>query len=212
MPPSPGPDTCFCYLLRHGATDNNLANPPLLQGNSVDGPLSGEGVVQARAASAELAEQLLHAIYCSPLKRARETAEIVAAPHEISPQVISEISEVDVGSWEGRTWVEIEQSEPDHYRRFMDDPALYGYRGGESLNDVHARVVPAINRLLSDHVGQRIAVVAHNVVNRVLLAEALKMPLAQARSLSQDNCGINVLRYRDGELKLVSMNSILHHW
>lgn len=212
MPPSPAADTCFAFLLRHGATKNNLSNPPILQGNTVDGPLSVEGIAQAQAAAAGLADQQLDAVYCSPLLRARETAEIVAKQHTLEPQVIADITEVDVGAWEGRTWKEIERTEPERYQKFMDDPAQHGYRDGESLTDVHSRAVPALDQLLQDNVGRRIAIVAHNVVNRVYLARALGLPLAQARSLSQDNCGINVLRYRRGDIKLVSMNAVLHLW
>ena len=212
MPPSPTPESCYVYLLRHGATDNNLANPPILQGNTVDGPLSEEGKRQAELAAKGLAHQQLEAVYSSPLLRARQTAEIVAHPHELNVGIVPEISEVDVGSWEGRSWVEIERTEPDFYRRFMDDPAQNGYRDGESLMDVRDRVVPALDKLLRQNQGKRIAIVAHNVVNRVYLAMAAKMPLAHARSISQENCGINVLRYRDGEPKLISMNSVLHLW
>lgn len=76
MPPSPTPESCYVYLLRHGATDNNLANPPLLQGKTVDGPLSEEGKRQAVLAAKGLQYQELEAVYSSPLRRARQTAEI----------------------------------------------------------------------------------------------------------------------------------------
>ena len=212
MPPSTTPETCFVYLLRHGATDNNLAKPPRLQGKTVDGPLSAEGRRQAELAAQGLQHQQLDAVFCSPLRRAQETAEIVARPHRLDVQVVPQISEVDVGAWEGRTWEEIERSEPELYRQFMDDPARHGYRDGESLTDVRDRVVPVLDQLLRDNQGKRIAVIAHNVVNRVYLATAAKLPLAQARSLAQENCGINVLRFRAGEIKLISMNSVLHLW
>ena len=68
--------------------------------------------------------------------RSRETAEIIAAPHGLVVQTIAEISEVDVGQWEGRSWVEIAQTEPDAYRQFQENCGQHGYAGGENLTQV----------------------------------------------------------------------------
>ncbi len=210
MPLELSPNVCLAYLIRHGATDNNLADPPLLQGRSADGSLSAAGQQQAELAGRHLAQHGLQAVYCSPLKRARETAEFVARVHGLTPEIVDDITEVDVGAWEGRNWQEIEKTDGERYRQFMEHPDTVGYLDGESLEDVRARVVPAIDELLARHPGQRIAIVAHNVVNRVYLATAMNLPLSRARGLSQDNGGINVLRWKDDAAKLVSMNSVFH--
>ena len=207
---TPANDTCIAYLIRHGATDNNLADPPLLQGRSVDGSLSAEGQQQAQRAAHKLADCGLTGVFSSPLRRARETAEKIAMHYDLPIQIVPEITEVDVGAWEGRSWVEIEQSETEGYRRFVENPDEHGYRDGENLGQVRERVVPALDRILSRHLGQRIAIVAHNVVNRVYLATNVRLPLARARGIPQDNCGINVLRYRGDKVKVVSINSIFH--
>ena len=193
---TPSGDTCIAYLIRHGATDNNLADPPLLQGRSADGSLSAEGLQQAQLAAAKLAGCGITGVFSSPLRRACETAEKIAAHYDLPVQIIPEITEVDVGAWEGRSWVEIEQNETEGYRRFVEHPDEHGYRDGENLGQVRDRVVPALDRLMSEHLGQRIAIVAHNVVNRVYLATNVRLPLARARGIPQNNCGINVLRYR----------------
>ncbi len=209
MPPCPA-NTCFAYLLRHGATENNLATPPRLQGRGLDGPLSAAGRQQARAASAELACLTLTAVFSSPLLRAQQTAEEVAAAHGLSVQSIPDLTEVDVGEWEGRSWVDIAREDTDLYERFVSDPGTFGYRGGENLTEVQRRVVPVIDRLLAEHLGQHIAIVAHNVVNRTYLATLMGLPLDRSRDLIQHNCGINVLRYRGGQCKLICMNSMFH--
>lgn len=206
----PASDTCIAYLLRHGATDNNLADPPLLQGRGVDGPLSAEGQQQAQRAASQLADCGLTGVLSSPLCRARETAETIASPYDLPVRIVPELVEVDVGAWEGRSWVEIEQSEGECYRRFVENPDEFGYRDGENLGQVRDRVVPTVDRILSEHVGQRIAIVAHNVVNRVYLAANVQLPLARARGIPQNNCGINVLRYRGNKVKVLSINSIFH--
>lgn len=208
--PSPAPDTCIAYLIRHGATANNLADPPILQGRTLDGPLSDVGRLQAEAAAVALAAVSLSAVYSSPLQRAFQTAQVIAARHQLEVQTVDEITEVDVGDWESRSWVNIEREEPEWYQPFARDPATHGYKNGENLTQVRERVMPAITSTMQSHLGQRIAVIAHNVVNRVLLATVLDHPLAQARSLAQHNCGINILRYRRGKIQLISMNQVMH--
>ena len=204
-------NACFCFLVRHGATANNLADPPILQGNSVDLPLSPEGVAQAAAAADCLGAQTLRAVFASPLRRAQETAQEIAAPHNLEVQSVPEIVEVDVGEWEGKSWVDIAQQDTDAYERFQADPAQHGYRGGESLSDVASRAFPALASVMEQHRGHQVVVVAHNVVNRVVLADALGLPLSKARRLAQENCGINLLRWRANDgFKVLMFNGVLH--
>jgi broad specificity phosphatase PhoE len=203
-------ESCLAYLVRHGATDANLANPPILQGRSIDGPLSATGVDQATAVARCLASFRISAVYSSPLRRARETAEQIAGKHGLPIQLVEDLTEVDVGAWERRSWLEISQTERDAYERFQSDPATHGYRDGEDLRQVRDRVVPALDRIMEQHLGTRVVVVAHNVVNRVLLAETLAIPLSQARILAQHNCGINVLQRRNGVTATISLNSVFH--
>ena len=73
------------YLIRHGATEANLARPPVLQGRSHNPPLAPLGIRQAEATRDFLAIRPIEYCYCSPLRRALETATIVAAPHGIIP-------------------------------------------------------------------------------------------------------------------------------
>ena len=74
------------YLLRHGATEANLARPPVLQGRRLNHPLAKLGARQAVATRDFLAIRPIDHCYSSPLVRAMQTASIVAAPHGLSPQ------------------------------------------------------------------------------------------------------------------------------
>jgi broad specificity phosphatase PhoE len=196
--------------MRHGATANNVAVPALLQGRRSDLPLSIEGRRQAEETSQFLAGYPLQNVYATPLLRARQTAELIAAPHGLPIEIVAALTEVDVGQWEGRCWEEIADSEPDEYRRFMADQATQPYRGGESLQQVQTRVLPALSQLTQRHTGQLVLIVAHNVVNRVTLAPLLGVPLSSARGIQQHNCGINVLEYRQGKPRLLMVNSVWH--
>jgi broad specificity phosphatase PhoE len=210
MLPCPAPDDCLALLVRHGATANNICRPLKLQGRGSDLPLSAEGVRQSGETGRLLASVRLAAVYSSPLLRAMQTARAIAQPHGLKVQTVAELTEIDVGSWEGLAWEQIEAAWPDEYRRFMEDPASNPYLGGETMEQVHQRVAPAWDALLKRHAGQTIAVVTHNVVNRVLLAPLLSLPLRQARRIHQDNCGINVALSRGGEVKLITLNSMWH--
>jgi broad specificity phosphatase PhoE len=203
-------DACHLYLVRHGATDNNLTHPPRLQGQRLDAPLSAVGRRQAEQTAAFLSGEPITAIYASPLLRARQTAQAIARPLGLETQLVEALIECDVGQWEGRSWPDIEREEPDAYRRFMANAYEYGYRGGENLGQLERRVAPAFAQLAAANVGRSIVVVAHNVVNRVYLGHLLDVPPAKRRGMPQENCGVNLIRYQDGEAKLITLNSVSH--
>jgi broad specificity phosphatase PhoE len=210
MPPCPAPDTCWLYLVRHGATANNRARPPRLQGRRTDPALSDEGHRQARQTGRVLAELPVSAVYTSPLLRARQTADAIAQPHGLAVEVVEDLIEVDVGVWEGRSWEEIQETDPEAYRLFSTDAGVHPYLGGENLGTVQARVIPALEQLMSDNLGRVVVAVGHNCLNRAYLAHLLDTPLPKYRSISQDNCGVNLLRYRDGRIKVVTINAVGH--
>ena len=209
MPDSPALP-CFMYLVRHGATEINLAKPSRLQGRGANLGLAEIGRRQAEAAAQFLATRRLDAAYTSPMRRAQETAQAIAGRHHLVPQVVEEIIEVDVGRWESQSWVEIEQNEPEAYRHHMEDPGRHGYSGGENFQSVQDRVSPALLRLMQSHPGQHILVVAHNIVNRAYLCGLLGLPLAHSRNITQTNCGLNIIRLKDGTAEVRTLNATFH--
>ncbi len=206
----PDADETLLYLVRHGATPANEQRPYVLQGHGIDTSLSETGRRQAEAVSEFLADRPLDAVFSSPMLRARETAAAIAAPHGLSPATLDGVSECDVGRWEGRDWGSIMEDDSEAYHRFMEDPSTHGYPEGESYGDVFDRVEGPINQLLARHRGQVIVLVAHNIVNRVYVANLMGWPLSRAREIRQDNTGINVIRGRDDEITLMSFNVRFH--
>lgn len=198
------------YLIRHGATANNVSRPPVLQGCGINGPLIDVGLRQAEETAQFLTRTPLAAIYSSPLLRAVQTAEKIAAGRDLTIQTSDLLKEVDVGRWEGKDWGWIEANDPEAYRLHHTSPADHGYPEGESLKQVHARVVPELTRIIESHDQQHIAVVAHNVVIRAMIAHLLELPLDQVGHIHHDNCGITLVRRRHGKLRLISTNSIFH--
>jgi len=207
---SPSADTTYLYLVRHGATDANLMRPYVLQGRGIDLPLSKVGREQASALGRYLVGQPFSRVYASPMKRAVETGRSIASGRDRDVDTVDGLQECDVGQWEGMDWDSVMQQHPEHYRAFMDNPADVPYLGGESYRDVLRRVKVIIGNLLIRHRGETIAIVAHNVVNRTFLADLLGLELRKAKDLKQSNCCVNVIRYRNGETSLLTMNSVFH--
>jgi broad specificity phosphatase PhoE len=198
------------YLLRHGATEANLARPPRLQGRRHDPPLAPLGVRQAEATRDFLAIRPIDQCYSSPLRRAVQTAAVVAAPHALSPEPLEALTECDVGRWEGLDWQAIRNLDAEAYQRYLDDPGEHGYPGGESFADVHRRVAAALEGLLSAHAGQSILVVGHHVVNRTYLSGLLGLSPGQARQVTLDNCGISVVVRDGGATGVSTLNAAFH--
>jgi len=198
------------FLVRHGSTEANERQPFVLQGSEIDTPLTTKGWQQAREVATLLREVELSAIYASPMIRAQQTASLCAEPRQMKVRAVESLKECSVGRWQGLSWDEIRARDPDEVQRFLANPARERHPGGESYEDVLARVAPALNDILAAHSGQNVLVVAHNMVNRAYLANLLGLDLSHARRVRQTNCCVNVI-HRSAELTdVVTVNSIWH--
>jgi broad specificity phosphatase PhoE len=163
-------------LARHGETDWN--RDQRFQGHA-DPPLNDAGRAQAAELSIALADEDLAAVYSSPLRRAFETAQIVAAAHGLEPVALEALREVDVGSWQGLTRSEVESRFPDQYARWLDH--AQGWEDGESYEQMGDRVVAALLELAAAHDGDRILAVTHGGPIRAAFAFADSTSHAEAR-------------------------------
>jgi 2,3-bisphosphoglycerate-dependent phosphoglycerate mutase len=134
-------------LARHGETDWN--RELRIQGSS-DTALNETGRRQAHALSSELSDVELDAVYASDLRRARETAEIVAAGRGLDVRIDEDLRERGFGSWEGLTRAEIAERFPD-----------LQHHDGETDGELLGRVLGAIGRIAAAHDGQQVLVVSH---------------------------------------------------
>jgi broad specificity phosphatase PhoE len=200
----------WLYLVRHGATKANERVPYILQGHAIDFALSAVGEEQARSLASFLRQFPIRRVFSSSMVRARQTAEAVACELGLVAEVTGDLQECDVGVWEGLDWETIRQRYPEEHARFVANPAEVPYLGGESYGDVLRRARPVIDRLLEESAGQSIAVVAHNVVNRTILADLMGLDLRLAPRIAQGNGCINLIRRRDDRCELVTLNSLFH--
>lgn len=203
-------ETAVMYLVRHGATAANEQVPFILQGDGLNQPLNANGEAQAAATGELLKAFPLVAVYCSPLLRAMQTARAIAGHHQLQPQPIDALREVNVGRWESLDWGTIQQRFPEEHRAFVDNPADVPRLGGESDRDVLNRVQGVFSELLDRHRGSRFAVVAHNVVNRVYTSSLLEMDLRRTQRIRQSNGGINIIRRWNAGTDVLCVNSVFH--
>ena len=150
----------------------------------------------------------LKKIICSPLLRCRQSSDIIEGTRGCGVEVVPDLSEIDLGDWEGLTVEEVRKKFPGEYEARGEDIAGFRPSGGESFEDLLARVFPAFSHGVAS--AENIAVVAHAGVNRVLLCYLLGMPLANLFLLGQDYGCLNVIRKKKGFFRVSSVNSVLN--
>lgn len=198
------------YLIRHGATANNLADPPKLQGRKSNPPLDAIGIHQSQVTAEFLAVRPIEVCYVSPLERAQQTARIICEPHKLIPIVHDGLIEIDHGDWDGMDWPTIKAQDPYLYEQAHTNPAITGYKGGENFAQVLDRVKVVMDEIARRHAGKAIMVVAHHIVNRVFMAEVLGLGANKARKFSLDNCSISVVTHENGKFTPIVLNSNFH--
>lgn len=185
------------YLARHGQSDWNAEGR--WQGNA-DRPLTDLG----RAQASELAERLdstsLDAIYSSDLRRARDTAEAVAARQGLEVCTLPALREVDVGSWSGLSRPEVEERFREAFARWREGGQ--GWEDGETYEGMCERVVAAVLEIAAAHPDGTVLVVAHGGPIRALHAVALGLDISEHRRLKPVavNAKLSCLRVEDGRL------------
>ena len=187
-------------LARHGETDWNRDNR--FQGHA-DPPLNETGRAQAAELAVALANEPLAAVYSSPLQRAFETAQIVAAPHSLEPVAVDALREVDVGSWQGLTRSEVEDRFPEQFARWLDYEQ--GWEDGESYGEMGHRVIEWLQEIAEPHGGERILAVSHGGPVRAAyaLADGITHSEARRRGPVVANAFVAEFVVEDGVLRRV---------
>ena len=133
-------------LVRHGAPVG--AETGRFIGH-LDAVLSAQGEAQAEALARRLSGEPLAAVYSSDLARTLRTAEILAAPHRITPVAVSALREFAMGEWEGLTAAEIRARDGAGFAAWMASTGEFQFPGGENLRQVAARSWAAFERIVA---------------------------------------------------------------
>ncbi|HOB35199.1 MAG: histidine phosphatase family protein [Firmicutes bacterium] len=185
------------WIIRHGETQWNRENR--FQG-ILDVPLSETGRAQARRLAAYLADKHFDAVYSSPLSRALDTARIVAAEHGLEVETVTDLQEIDVGEWAGKTWADIRRMWPQLEKTWRANPlASDPPPGGEHYAEFRRRCLAALEAIAARHgEEQRVAVISHGGVIRAVLTALLEIPWQTRGRLYSLNCSITKLRWQPG--------------
>jgi probable phosphomutase (TIGR03848 family) len=159
-------------LLRHAVTEQTGAR---LSGWMPGLHLSEAGLEQARGLAERLGPVPIDAVYASPLERCQETAAIVADAKGLKVGTVEEVGEVRYGDWTGRELKALAK-EP-LWKVVQATPSAARFPGGESIFEMQARAVLAIERLREGHPGQTVAVCSHADVIKALACHYLGMHL-----------------------------------
>jgi len=162
----------------------------------LDVGLSDAGRERARRLPAALSHLEVDAVYTSPRVRARETAEPLATARGLPAATDDDLRELDFGELEGRRYEEIEASDPELFRAWMETPTRVRFPGGESYADLRLRALRALDRIRSLH--DSALVVTHGGIVRAALAEWLGMPDEAIFRLDQSYCGMTIVDWLDG--------------
>jgi broad specificity phosphatase PhoE len=196
------------FLLRHGATDWNLARR--CQGTT-DLELNETGFRQAAAAADELRGEKIDAVYSSHLKRAVQTAGAVGRFHNLTVIVEESLRELDHGEIEGMTFAEIQATRPDFLREWRDRPAEAEIPGGERLAEVGKRAWDGLRRIVGRHGPEEtLVVVSHNFPILAVLCRITGTSLNQYRSFHLEPGEVVPVGYEaDDAWRLIAKNGKL---
>jgi broad specificity phosphatase PhoE/ribonuclease HI len=196
-------------LLRHGQTELSVQRRYSGRGNP---PLTDLGRQQADAAARYLgARGGIAAVISSPLQRCHDTATAAAKRLGLDVTVDDDLIETDFGAWEGLTFTEAAEQDPELHRRWLRDTSTEP-PGGESFDAVNERVSRARDRVVADHGGSTVLVVSHVTPIKMLLREALDAGPGILYRLHLDLASLSIAEfYPDGasSVRLVNQTGYL---
>jgi alpha-ribazole phosphatase len=194
-------------LVRHGNTTGNSA---LRFWGSTDVELSIEGIGQAERLRDRLTGEKIDHIYASPLSRARRTAELIAAGHNLEIRDAADLREIDFGKLEGLTYEEIVSQYPDMAEALAKWNPRPDFPGGESLDDMDGRVRRFIQGLDGHQSEETVLIVSHAGTLRLMICNLLGIGLEHWRHMQMDLASMSVLdTYPQGAI-LRSLNDTSH--
>jgi broad specificity phosphatase PhoE len=189
-------------LVRHGETEWNVGE--VFRGR-IDIELNKTGIRQAELLGEFLSDVKIDAIYSSPLKRALKTADIIARYHNLDVKISHGLIDFNYGQWQGLSLKEVKAKYKEFYLEWTSHPDQVIISGGESLQDIRQRVTDLISQVIIEYSGT-VVLVAHRVVNKILICALLGLDNSHLWNIRQDTCGITTFVHENGRFILTSHN------
>ena len=193
-------------LARHGETVWNIEK--IYRGRA-DVNLDEMGIKQAELLGNYLSHWGLEAIYSSPLRRALDTANIIARYQKIGVHIAEDLIDFDYGEWQSLPEQEAKRLYPALHNEWHSNPHKVKMPGGESLEDVRRRVIKVVNDVLARYQGS-VVLVSHRVVNKALICYLLGLDNSYFWNIKQDVGGITIFNYVDRRFVLTRHNDTSH--
>jgi len=195
-------------VVRHGESEWNRIGR--YQGQA-DAPLSELGINQAEALATRLKRESFDVIFSSPLQRATRTAEAIARYHPDVPFVREPaLMEIHHGDWQGLYSADVQAQYAHGLREWRQHPTRSQFPNGESFSNILKRVLDFKQRLLQEHTDRTVLVSTHDVVVKILVADALGMNMDRINGIWVTNASISVIEYGDDLPYLVSLSEACH--
>ena len=187
------------YLVRHGETEWNQAGR--LQGQT-DIDLDATGFAQAEEAAERLKDIPFEIAFCSPLIRARHTAETIVGERKITLIPDERLRELNFGPWEG---TDLQMIKEGTNNPFTNPGGYQPPEGAESFAQLYARSGEFVREVLLplEEKYETVLVVAHGALNRSILNQVLNIPVSDFWHFHMGNCATAVLECHEGELFLL---------
>ena len=193
-------------LIRHGL--NDYVKERRLAGRTPGVHLNEEGRIQVEALAERLSATSIAAVYSSPLERARETAEPLAARLGLAAQILEGATESGSGDWTGRLIEEL--SKGDLWRQVQVCPSAFRFPAGESFAEIQARMVATLDGLWAAHPGQTVAMVSHADPIKLAVAFYTGVPLDLFQRFVVAPASITELEFTAFRPLLVRLNDTAH--
>ena len=191
-------------IARHGQTEWNVEE--VFRGR-IDIGLDETGLKQAELLAEYLSNKKIETVYSSPLQRALKTAEAIASRHDLEVETTSGLIDFDFGKWQGLSLQEVRDRYPELYKEWATNPHLVKIPDGESLGAVTERAMIVLEEVIARYEGT-VVLVAHRVVNKVLICALLGLDNSHFWNIKQDTGGITTFTYENGRFILTEHNNI----
>lgn len=197
------------YLVRHCESEGNSLG--MLQGRT-DCDISGNSKKQLELVALRLRNVPFDAIYSSPLRRARKTAEAINRYHRLPITLEPGLQEIDVGVWEGKKWAEVEREYPEQVKAWNEDPAQFTPDRGETMRQVYDRIWAAVTGIVRANPGKTVCATSHGCSIRNFLCHALGKPVEELNGIGWcDNTAVSIVDFDDDmSSKVILMNDASH--
>lgn len=174
------------YFLRHGEIRSNVDK--VYSGWS-DEALTGRGVRQVREAAGKVRDLGIRKIYCSPLKRTVQTAQIIGEYLSVRHSIEKGFIELRIGPWEGMRESDIAEQYPEQWQIWNTRPGELKLEGRETLQELQDRVLGGLGKIQSDGV-EPVLIVTHVAIIRVMLLYSKNLDLNLYKTIDVPNAEI----------------------